>query len=73
MYKETGGKAAGPAFAYFFKEYLLLHPETKTSFDIPDGVRVVRGKKGTDYFTKISKPPKETQNTPAASDGELLF
>jgi penicillin-binding protein 1A len=73
MYKETGGKAAGPAFAYFFKEYLALHPETKTSFDIPDGVRVVRGKKGTDYFTKISKPPKETQNTPAASDGELLF
>jgi len=73
MYKETGGKAAAPAFSYFFKEYLSLHPETKTTFDIPDGVRVVRGKHGTDYFTKISKPPKETQSVPSGSESELLF
>ena len=73
MYKETGGKAAGPVFSYFFKEYLALHPETKTSFDIPEGVRVVRGKNGTDYFTTISKPPKETQRAPGGSNGGLLF
>ncbi len=73
MYKETGGKAAAPAFSYFYKEYLALHPETKTVFDVPSGVRVVRGKHGTDYFTKISKPPKETESTPAAASEELLF
>ncbi len=73
MYKETGGKAAAPAFAYFFKEYLSLHPETKVKFDVPQGVRVVKTKKGTDYFTKISKPPKETQTSPQEGSGELLF
>ncbi len=73
MHKETGGKAAAPAFAYFFKNYFALHPETKTKFDIPVGVRVVRTKHGTDYFTKISKPPEETQTAPAASENQLLF
>ena len=73
MYKETGGKAAAPAFAYFFKEYLALHPETKTVFDIPKGVRVVKGKNGTDYFTEISRPPKEAESVPQSSEGELLF
>ncbi len=73
MYKETGGKAAAPAFAYFFREYLALHPETKTVFDIPRGVRVVKGKHGTDYFTEISRPPKETESLPQSSEGELLF
>ncbi len=73
MYKETGGKAAAPAFAHFFQAYLNLHPETKLTFDIPKGVRVVKGKKGTDYFTKISKPPKETESLPQGNEGELLF
>ena len=73
MYKETGGKAAAPAFSYFFREYLALHPETKLSFDIPEGVRVVKGKRGTDYFTEISKPPRETESLPQGGKGELLF
>ncbi len=73
MYKETGGKAAAPAFAYFFRKYLELHPETKVAFDMPEGVRAVRGKHGTDYFTKISRPPKEAERTPQAGEGELLF
>ena len=73
MYKETGGKAAAPAFAYFFREYLSLHPETKTEFDIPKGVRVVRGKHGTDYFTTISKPPKEIENVSSGTENKLLF
>ena len=73
MYKETGGKAAAPAFSYFFKEYLALHPETKVSFDIPKGVHVIKGKRRTDYFTKISKPPKEAQTIPQSSNNELLF
>lgn len=73
MYKETGGKAAAPAFARFFSSYLKLHPETKVTFDIPKGVRVVKGKRRTDYFTEISRPPKERENLPDAGNGQLLF
>lgn len=73
MYKETGGKAAAPAFAHFFREYLALHPETKVAFDIPKGVRAVKGKRGTDYFTEISKPPREAQSLPQSGNGKLLF
>lgn len=73
MYKETGGKAAGPAFANFYREYLKIHPETKRVFDIPKEVRVMKSKSGTEYFTPISKPPKNSSHESSGSDEELLF
>ncbi len=74
MHKETGGKAAGPAFASFFKGYLQIHPETKREFEIPGDVRVVdmpNGKK--EYFTDISAPPSDEKSSLEEMDEELLF
>jgi len=34
----TGGALAAPAFAYYYKKLLELYPETKRTFDIPQGV-----------------------------------
>jgi len=34
----TGGGLAAPAFAYYYKKLLELYPETKRTFDIPQGV-----------------------------------
>ena len=34
----TGGAIAAPAFAYYYKKLLEVYPETKRSFDIPQGV-----------------------------------
>jgi penicillin-binding protein 1A len=73
MHKETGGKAAGSVFASFFKEYLKIHPETKRVFDIPNDVRVLKSKNSTEYFTPISKPPKNGAHESSSSSEELLF
>jgi len=73
MYKETGGKAAGPVFANFYREYLKIHPETKRVFDIPKEVRVMKSKNGTEYFTPISKPPKNSSHESSGTDDKLLF
>ncbi len=73
MYKETGGRAAAPVFANFYKEYLKIHPETKRVFDIPKKVRVVKVKNQTEYFTPISKPPKNDIQQSSSPQEELLF
>ena len=73
MYKETGGKAAAPVFANFYKEYLEIHPETKRVFDVPKEVRSVKIKGNREYFTPISKPPKSNTNESSDSNEELLF
>jgi len=36
--KATGGAIAAPAFAYYYQKLLEVYPETKRSFDIPQGV-----------------------------------
>jgi len=38
----TGGALAAPAFAFYYKKLLELYPDTKRTFDIPQGV--FRGK-----------------------------
>ncbi len=74
MAKETGGKAAGPAFAEFYREYMKLHPETKREFDIPAGVREVKlTAKKSEYFTDISAPPNDAKSSAEELDQELLF
>jgi len=74
MAKETGGKAAGPAFAEFYREYLLLHPEMKREFDVPEGVREVKiTAKKSEYFTDISAPPHGAKSDSEALEQELLF
>ncbi|MEA3434032.1 MAG: PBP1A family penicillin-binding protein [Campylobacterota bacterium] len=34
----TGGSLAAPAFAYYYEKLLELYPDTKRTFDIPQGV-----------------------------------
>ena len=36
--RATGGAIAAPAFAYYYEKLLELYPDTKRSFDIPQGV-----------------------------------
>ena len=74
MHKETGGKAAGPAFAEFFRGYISIHPETKREFEIPDNVREIEISKGVkEYFTDISEPPSDEKDSVDEMDDELLF
>ncbi|WP_419767428.1 penicillin-binding protein 1A [Arcobacter sp.] len=54
---ETGGRAAGPAFAYFYKNYLKLHPEIKRNFSQPDNVKTTTLNGQKEYYTETSKLP----------------
>ncbi len=69
--RETGGRAAAPAFKYFMSRYLELHPETRRKFPIPKGVGKFTKGNRTYYFTDISKPPK--QNSNADQTNKLIF
>ncbi|AXX93271.1 penicillin-binding protein [Malaciobacter molluscorum LMG 25693] len=68
---ETGGRAAGPAFAYFYKNYLKIHPELKREFDVPSGVKsaIINGKK--EYYTNTSKLPIDALNVPKENQIEF--
>jgi penicillin-binding protein 1A len=72
MYKrETGGRVAGPAFAEYYRNVLKLYPQVKRKFDVPEGIIEVKINGKKEYFSEISKPPREAD----ASDpeGELLW
>jgi len=76
MYKkETGGRTAAPAFAYFYKEWLKIHPEIKRKFEKPENVKeiVFNGKK--EYFTPTSPMPKITPSNliPANNQQDIEF
>ena len=61
MYKrETGGRAAAPAFKYFFSKWVDIHPEIPRKFEQPDKVfeRSYNGK--LEIFTKTSNVPKDS-------------
>ena len=74
MARETGGKAAAPAFAAFYREYIKLHPETAREFEIPSGVREVQiTAKVSEYFTDISAPPNDARSASEELEQELLF
>ena len=69
--KETGGRISGPAFHYFYKDILKYYPQVKRKFEQPEGIIEVTigGKK--EYFSDISKPPREEVESKA--EEELLF
>ena len=70
--RETGGRAAGPAFAYFYKNYLKIHPEIPRKFIKPEEVRtsIINGKR--EYFTDISKLP-EVIRVPQNEEEQIEF
>lgn len=54
----TGGAMAAPAFAYYFKELVKLYPQTKRTFDIPEGVYRGEYEGKNELYTKNSPLPK---------------
>lgn len=60
MYRrETGGRTAAPAFSYFFKEWLELHPEIQRKFDRPKNVFEKKFNGKLEVFTQTSNVPIE--------------
>lgn len=53
----TGGALAAPAFAYYYKNLLKLYPDTKRSFDIPEGVLKGTYKGKEEFYTEHSPLP----------------
>jgi penicillin-binding protein 1A len=69
--KETGGRVAGPAFSYYYKQLLKLYPQVKRKFDQPEGIIEMYHGKSKEYFTNISRPPQADRA--ADPNEELLF
>ena len=53
----TGGALAAPAFAFYYKKLLELYPDTKRTFDIPQGVFRGEYEGKTELYTKNSPLP----------------
>jgi len=68
---ETGGRIAGPAFSKYFQNVLRLYPQIKRKFDIPKGIIKVKVNGTNEYFSNISKPPREEGSS--ETQGKLLF
>ena len=62
----TGGALAAPAFAFYYKKLLELYPETKRTFDIPQGVFRGEYEGKSELYTAHSplpsNKPKEVQS-----------
>ncbi len=54
---ETGSTLAAPAFSYFFKKYLALHPEIPRTFTKPEGVYIGNFNGKDELYTDISPLP----------------
>jgi penicillin-binding protein 1A len=60
----TGGLLAAPAFAYYYKELLKIYPDTKRTFDLPDGVHKGSYKGEEEFYTDQSPLPNSYQARP---------
>ncbi|MCT7566472.1 PBP1A family penicillin-binding protein [Aliarcobacter butzleri] len=54
---ETGSTLAAPAFSYFFKKYIALHPEIPRTFTKPEGVYVGNFNGKDELYTDMSPLP----------------
>lgn len=70
---ETGGRVAGPAFSHFVKGFIGLYPQTKRSFDVPQGVTQRKIGKYQEYFTQTSPLPKSNGTEQTNQDSGLIF
>ena len=53
----TGGALAAPAFAYYYKKLIELYPDTKRTFDIPQGVFKGEYEGKSELYTQNSPLP----------------
>ena len=75
----TGGALAAPAFAYYYKKLIELYPETKRTFDIPQGVFRGTYEGKSELYTQISplpnahkKPLDDNEDTIVVDETEIL-
>ncbi|BFU78200.1 penicillin-binding protein 1A [Arcobacter sp. 15-2] len=60
--RETGGRTAGPAFAYFYRHWMKLHPEIPRKFIQPKEVFIQKYNGKEEVFTPLSNVPKSETN-----------
>jgi len=60
----SGGRVSAPAFAYFYKNLLKIHPELIRKFKVPKGVHYYEINGHKELFTKQSPPPKQQTYVP---------
>jgi len=60
----SGGRVSAPAFAYFYKHLLEIHPELIRKFKIPQGVKTYEINGHKELFTTQSPPPKQQTYVP---------
>ena len=76
--KATGGGLAAPAFAYYYKKLIELYPDTKRSFDIPEGVFKGEYEGKSELYTansplpKLKKPESEFDRMFGGGDDENM-
>lgn len=74
---ETGGRAAGPVFRYYYEDMMRIYPNTKRYFDLPAGVyrapTNTTDANGTEEFTDTSSAPDVTQEEAPKTEEKLLF
>ncbi|WP_310438894.1 PBP1A family penicillin-binding protein [Sulfuricurvum sp.] len=72
---ETGGRAAGPVFRYYYEDMLRIYPNTKRYFDVPAGVyqAPTDDQNGSETFTDTSVAPDATQEEAPKTEEKLLF
>jgi len=73
---ETGGRAAGPVFRYFYEDLLRIYPNTKRYFDRPAGVYDMTTNPETntsETFTDTSQAPDITEEQAPTTEEKLVF
>ena len=64
----TGGALAAPAFAYYYKKLIELYPDTKRTFDIPQGVFKGEYEGKSELYTQNSPLPNSHKKPVDATD-----
>ena len=59
----TGGAISAPAFAYYYEKLLKLYPDTKRTFDIPQGVYRGEYEGKRELYTKQSPLPNANKKS----------
>ncbi len=70
---ETGGRSAAPAFAFFYKEWLKLHPEIPRKFIMPKDVFTSNVNGQIEYFTNTSNIPIIENKTNEELESAIQF
>ena len=68
---ETGGRSAAPAFAYFYRHWLKLHPEIQRKFIKPKDVFEQKYNGEMEVFTKISNIPSDQKDMEGKQQDKL--